>query len=428
MRYNPINKNLFIRNREKLRGKLPPRSLVVVNANDELLRAGDQYFPYRQNSDLFYLTGLEQEKCILAICPDHPNEKLREIVFTIRPEEMMQIWTGHKYSKEEVREISGVATVMWLDEFEITLRDLMCVAEEVYLNQNEYIKLTNEVPLRDFRFAQKIRQDFPVHTFKRLAPLLTALRLVKEPEEIVLIQKACDLTGQAFLRVLQFIRPGVMEYEVEAEMTHEFIRHGANGHAYQPIIGSGRNALVLHYVSNSHECRDGELLLMDFGAEYGNFVSDCTRTVPVNGTFTHRQRECYEAVLRVMKKLTELYVPGNTIDLVYMEAFRLMEQEMTGLGLFTQEQVNAQDPDKPLYTKYLMHGVCHPIGLDVHDVGSRYVPFAKGMVLTLEPAIYIPEENIGIRIEDDIMVAEVPVNLMAHIPREADEIERLMAN
>lgn len=426
MIYRPIDVKLFIRNREKLRGKLPLQSLAIVLANDEMLRAGDQYFPYRQNSDLFYLTGLEQEKCILAICPGHPNEKYREIVFTVRPNEMMEIWNGHKYSKQEIQEISGVGTVMWLDDFEIMLRDLMSVSDEVYLNQNEYIKLTNEVPLRDFRFAQEIRQDFPVHTYKRLAPILTTLRLVKEPEEIDLIREACNLTGQAFLRVLKFIRPGVKEYEVEAEMTHEFIRNGANGHAYQPIIGSGRNALVLHYVSNQDECCDGDLLLMDFGAEYGNYIADCTRTVPVNGKFAPRQRECYEAVLKVMKELALLYVPGNTIDLVYREAFRLMEKEMIGLGLFTQDQVDAQDPDKPLYSKYLMHGVCHPIGLDVHDVGGRYVPFVKGMVLTLEPAIYIAEENIGIRIEDDIMVDDVPVNLMSHIPREADEIERLM--
>lgn len=427
MRYRSIDSSLFIRNRQKLISKLPDNALAIVHSNDEMLRSGDQYYPYRQNSDIFYLTGLDQEKCILTLCPNHPNEKFREIVFTIKADETMTTWTGHKYTKQEVREVSGVANVMWLDDFEITFRDLMASAEVVYINQNEYIKLTNEVPLRDLRFAQEIHDAFPVHRYERLAPLLTGLRLVKEPEEADLIRHACRLTGMAFHRVLQFVKPGVKEYEVEAEMTHEFIRNGAAGHAYQPIIGSGKNALVLHYTRNDDVCHDGDLLLMDFGAEYANYIADCTRTIPVNGRFSPRQRQCYEAVLRVIKKATEFFVPGNSADMVTRETHKLMEKEMIGLGLFTQEQVDQQDPDKPLYFKYLMHGVSHPIGLDVHDVGSKYAPFKKGMVLTLEPGLYIAEEGIGIRIEDDIMVDDVPVNLMADIPREVEEIEQLMA-
>ncbi len=426
MRYKPIDPVLFIRNRQKLRKMLPKNALAVIHSNDELLRSGDQYFPFRQNSDIFYLTGLDQEKCILTLCPDHPNEKFREMVFTIRTDDQIATWAGHKYTRQEIREVSGIGTAQWLEDFEITFRDLMASAEVVYLNQNEYIKLTNEVPLRDQRFAKFVREAFPAHRYERLAPLMTELRLVKEPEEIALIQKACDLTGQAFQRVLHFIRPGVMEYEVEAEMTHEFIRNGSAGHAYLPIIGAGRNGLILHYHDNDNICNDGDLLLMDFGAEYANYIADCTRTIPVNGRFTPRQRQCYEAVLRVMKKTETFFVPGNSADFVTRETHRLMEKEMIALGLFTQEQVDRQDPDKPLYFKYLMHGVSHPIGLDVHDVGSKYAPFKKGMVQTLEPGLYIPEEGIGIRIEDDIMVDDAPVNLMASIPREADDIESLM--
>jgi len=404
-----------------------PGGLAIIHPNDEILRNGDQYFPFRQNSDLFYLTGLEQEKCILTISPDHPNEKFREIIFTIRADETLTTWQGHKYTRQEVRELSGVNTVMDLEDFEITFRDLMFYAKIVYLNPIEYIKLSTEVPSRDLRFARYVNDNFPAYRYERLAPILTLLRLVKESEEVALIRKACDLTGQAFKRVLKFVRPGVMEYEVEAELTHEFLRNGSSGHAYRPIIGSGKNALALHYNSNDQTCSDGDLILMDFGAEYANYAADCTRTIPVNGKFTPRQRACYEAVLRVFKKAKELYVPGNCIDKVNMEVNRLTEQELIGLGLFTAEDVMNQDPDKPLYFKYLMHGVCHPVGLDVHDPGGKYEPFRKGMVLTLEPGIYISEENIGIRLENDIMVDDKPVDLMQDIPIEPDEIERLMS-
>jgi Xaa-Pro aminopeptidase len=401
--------------------------LAVIHSNDEVLRNGDQYFPFRQHSDFFYLTGLEQEKCILTISPDHPNEKFREIVFTIKADEKLTTWQGHKYTKEEVRELSGVSTVMDLEDFEITFRDLMFYAKTVYLNLNEYIKLSTEVPSKDLRFARYLKEFFPAYDYERLAPLLTNLRLVKEPEEIAMIQKACDLTDKAFSRILQFVKPGVMEFEVEAEITHEFIRNGSIGHAYKPIIGSGRNALALHYNSNDQPCMDGDLLLMDFGAEYANYAADCTRTIPVNGKFTPRQRACYEAVLRVLKKAKELYVPGNSIDKVNNEVNRMTEKELIGLGLFSHEDVLNQDPEKPLYFKYLMHGVCHPVGLDVHDPGGKYEPFRKGMVLTLEPGIYIAEENIGIRLENDIMVNDKPVDMMRNIPIEPDEIEHLMS-
>jgi Xaa-Pro aminopeptidase len=427
MRYPAIDRNLFIKNRDKLKKLIKSDALLVVHSNDEVLRNGDQYFPFRQHSDIFYLTGLDQEKCILTICPDHPNEKFREIIFTIKADEQLTTWQGHKYTKAEIQDISGVKTVMWLDDFEITFRDLMYYANTVYLNQNEYVKLSTDVPSKDLRFARYLRDNFPVYTYDRLAPLLTSLRLVKEPEEVALIQKACDLTEKAFRRVLRFVKPGVMEYEVEAEITHEFIRNGSNGHAYLPILGAGKNALALHYHQNDNMCQNGDLLLMDFGAEYANYAADCTRTIPVNGKFSARQRQVYDAVLRVVKTATALYTPVSSIDKINQEVNRLTEMELIGLGLFSENDVKKQNPEQPLFSKYLMHGVCHPVGLDVHDPGGKYVPFRIGMVLTLEPAIYIPEENLGIRIENNIMVDTVPVDLMKNIPIEADEIESLMA-
>lgn len=421
-----IDKSFFVKNRQKLITKLKPNSVAVVHSNDELTRSGDQYFPYRQNSDFFYLTGLEQEKCILVLCPNHPDEKLREIIFTIQPNEIMETWTGHKFTKEEIREISGIKTVKWLDDFEMTLRDLALSAENIYINLNEYSKYETEVTYRDFRFAEKVKSSFPAHHIERLAPIITSHRMVKEVEEIELMKKACTITNGAFKRVLTFVKPGVIEYEVEAEMTYEFLKQGARGHAYQPIVGSGKNGLVLHYIENSDECKDGDLLLMDFGAEYGNYAADCTRTIPVNGKFTNRQKACYEAVLRVQKEAIKLYKPGNTIDKINKAVFILMEKEMISLGLFSEEDVKNQDPDSPLFAKYLMHGIAHFIGLDVHDVGGKYEPFKRGMVLTCEPGLYIKEEGIGIRIENDIMVDDKPVDLMANIPREVEEIEYLM--
>jgi len=427
MRYQPINQKMYIRNRAKLLGKLKPGSLAVVNSNDEMPRSGDQTFIFRQNSDMFYLTGLDQEKCVLTLCPGHPVENMREILFTVKTNDMMVVWNGHKYTMDEVREVSGIANVKWLDEFEITLRDLMSRVQIVYLNQNEYPKFITEVPLLDLRFAEKMRNDFPVHSYERLAPVITELRLVKEPEEIVQIQKACDLTNEGFRRVLKFVKPGLKEYEVEAEFSHEFIRKGGNGHAYPPIIASGANGCILHYNTNYNFCKDGDLLLMDVGAEYGNYAADMTRTIPVNGKFSPRQREVYDAVLRVMKAATAMLKPGTTIEKWHSEVCKHMEKELVGLGLISKQDLKNQEADAPAYFKYYMHGTGHFMGLDVHDVGSRQVVFESGMVMTCEPGIYIPEEGIGIRLENDIMVAEEPVDLMAHIPLEADEIERLMA-
>ncbi|WP_367328724.1 aminopeptidase P N-terminal domain-containing protein [Lentimicrobium sp.] len=427
MRYKSIDPDLFRKNREKLEKKLKPNALAVIHANDEMPRNGDQCFVYRQNSDLFYLTGLDQEKCILTLFPNHPVEAMREIVFTVRTNDRMVTWYGHKYTLEQVTEISGVKNVRWLDDFEDTFRDLMARAEFVYLNQNENPRFTTEVPSRDLRFMQQLRHDYPLHAFERLAPLLTDLRMVKEPEEIEMINRACEITGDAFGRVLNFVKPGVLEYEVEAEITHEFLRNGASGHAYPPIIASGVNNCILHYNQNDQVCKDGDLLLLDFGAEYGNYAGDCSRTIPVNGKFSPRQRQVYEAVLRVLRKASRMLVPGTTIDKYHSEICKIVESELIGLGLFSREDVEKQDPENPLFFKYYMHGTSHFMGLDVHDVGSKQHPLRKGMVLSCEPAIYIPEEGFGIRLENDILVDEEPVDLMAHIPIEPDDIEALMA-
>lgn len=427
MRYNTISKEMYIRNRAKLIDKMKTGALAIVNSNDEMPRSGDQTFIFRQNSDMFYLTGLDQEKCILTLCPGHPMESMREMLFTVKTSDLMVIWNGHKYTMDEVREVSGIKNVKWLDEFEITLRDLMSRVQTVYLNQNEYPKFITEVPLLDLRFATKMRQDFPVHNYERLAPIVTEMRLVKEPEEIVQIQRACDLTNDGFRRVLKFVRPGVKEFEVEAEFTHEFIRKGGTGHSYSPIVASGASACILHYNTNYNTCNDGDLLLLDVGAEYGNYAADMTRTIPVNGKFTARQRQVYDAVLRVLKAATNMLKPGTTNEKWHAAVCKLMEKELVGLGLISQEDINNQSADSPAFFRYYMHGTGHFMGLDVHDVGSRQVIFESGMVMTCEPGIYIPEEGIGIRLENDIMIANEPINLMAHIPVEPDEIERLMA-
>ena len=390
-------------------------------------RNGDQTFPFRQNSDMFYLTGLDQEKSILTLCPNHPLEASREMIFVVKTNDLMVTWYGHKYTLEQAREISGVSTIKWLDEFDSVLKDLISRAERVYLNQNENTRFFTDVPSRDLRFAQKLRQDYPLHTFERLAPLIYEQRTVKGPEEIDMMQKACDITGKAFRRVLAFTKPGLKEYEIEAEIIHEFIRNGATGHSYSPIIASGANACILHYNENDRLCKDGDLILLDFGAEYGNYAADLSRTIPANGKFTPRQRQVYDAVLRVMRKATKLLVPDTTIDKWHAEVCHIMEKELIGLGLFSEQDVKNQDPACPMFFNYYMHGTGHFLGLDVHDVGSKQQPLQKGMVITCEPGIYIKEEGLGIRLENDIMVDEEPLDLMAGIPLDADEIEKMMA-
>jgi len=427
MKYNSITPELFIRNRKKLEKKLEKNSIAFVVASDEMPRNGDQNYFYRPNSDLFYLTGITQEKTILVICPDHPDKASNEILFILHASKETEIWQGHKLSKDEASAISGIKKVKWLDEFDSTMAELFILSENIYINTNEITKFSVEFNYSDFRFIENVKKRYPLHNYKRLAPIITSLRLIKEPEEIDLIKKACELTNKAFHRVLKFIKPGVKEFEIEAEITHEFLRNAAIGNAYHPIIGSGKNACFLHYPYNSEECKDGDMILMDFGAEYAYYCADTTRTIPVNGTFSKRQKEVYQAVLNGLKELRKLMVKGITIAQLNVEAGKIMEKEILNLGLITQKDIDTQPANNPAYKKYFMHGMSHFMGLDVHDVGTTNIPFEPGMVLTCEPGIYIPEEGLGIRLENDILITDgEPIDLLEFEPIEIDEIEKLM--
>ncbi|MBN2348477.1 MAG: aminopeptidase P N-terminal domain-containing protein [Bacteroidales bacterium] len=427
MKYDLVNANLFKKNRKKLAEKLSSSSMAVIHANDEMPRNGDQFFPYRQNSDFFYLTGIEQEKSVLVLCPGIADEKLREILFIRKSNKNLEIWEGHKLDLDEAKEISGVSQVKFLEEMDATLLTMLFEISDIYLNLPEFAKFKPEIESRDFRFLNELKNKYPLHSYKRLAPFLKELRLTKEQEEIELIKKACSITGDSFHRILRFVKPGVLEFEVEAEFTHEFIKQGAVGHAYPPIVASGKNACVLHYVENDKICNNGELLLMDFGAEYANYSSDCSRTIPVNGKFTKRQRELYEATLRVFNYAKSLMVPGTTINKFHKEVCKLWEEEHIKLGLYTKKDVANQDKDNPLWFNYYMHGTSHFMGLDVHDVGTKDTEFKPGMILTCEPGIYIPNEQVGIRLENDILITtDGNEDLMANIPIEPDEIETIM--
>ena len=427
MRHYPIDNLLFKTNRERFVHCLPKDSTTVLFSSDQYPRNGDQIFKFRQNSDLFYLSGIDQEKTILLLSPDCPNKKLREVLFIIKTNEKLATWEGHKYTKNEAREISGIENIFWLEDFEASLREALSFTKTVFLNSNEYVKYFNEVPDKNHRFALEFKNKYPLHKIDRAAPILTELRTIKSDAEMKLIQKACDITKMGFERILRFVKPGVYEFEIEAEIDHEFTISRANGHGYAPIIASGKNACVLHYIDNNEICIDGDLILMDFGAEYANYTADMSRTVPVSGTFSDRQKECYNSVLKVFKELRNLYVPGNTPDMINETAEKLMEAELVKLRLFTNDDIKKQDTDNPFFKKYFMHGVAHPIGLDVHDVGSKYEAFKPGMVFTCEPGLYIREENIGIRIENDILITEnEPIDLMDNIPIEVEEIENMM--
>ncbi|MEJ8802851.1 aminopeptidase P N-terminal domain-containing protein [Pontibacter sp. H249] len=427
MRYAPIPQELFTRNRHNLVKHLKHSSVAIFNSNDVMPTNADGTMPFRQNSDLFYLSGIDQEKSILLLFPDARDERMKEILFVRETNDHILKWEGYKLTKEQAREVSGIKTILWTHEFKSVLHTLLSEVEHVYLNSNEHPRAVVEVESRDARFMKWMQQQYPLHKYERAAPLMHLLRAVKSEQEIELIQQACKITEKAFRRVLGFIKPGVMEYEIEAELYHEFIRNRSRGPAYQPIIASGANACILHYVDNNRACKDGELVLMDFGAEYANYASDLTRTVPVNGKFTKRQLEVYDSVLRVMKAATQMLVPGNTLRQYHQFVGTVMENELMQLGLLSESDVRNQDPQKPLYRKYFPHGTSHHLGLDVHDVGDKHRAFEEGMVFTCEPGIYIKEEGIGIRLENDILITgNGPVDLMANIPLDAESIERLM--
>jgi Xaa-Pro aminopeptidase len=428
MKYAPIKNRLFIENRKKLMSVLKPGSIAVFNSNDIQPTNADGTMAFRQNSDIFYLSGIDQEESVLILFPDYPDKKMREILFLRETNEEIAIWEGHKYTKEEAIETSGIQNIKWLSEFEATFNALMAEAENVYLNTNEHTRRPLvEVETRDMRFIKWCRSKYPLHNYVRVAPIIYNLRMIKSEVEIELMQIACDITEIGFRRILKFVQPGVFEYEIEAEFIHEFVRRKSKGFAYTPIIASGSNACVLHYIENKDQCKDGDVLLLDVGAEYANYNADLTRSIPVNGRFTPRQRKVYDAVLRVQRSACDMLRQGNIITEYQKEVGKIMESELLELGLIDKTDIKNQDPDKPAYKKYFMHGTSHHLGLDVHDVGSYFRKIEENMLFTVEPGIYIREENLGIRIENDIVIKKDGIHdLMAGIPVEADEIEELM--
>jgi Xaa-Pro aminopeptidase len=427
MRHAPISSELFRENRERLRSRLPAKSLVAVNNNDVLPTNADGTLILQPNADLFYLTGVEQEESIVLLFPDASEERNREILFVRETSPLVETWEGKRLSKEEAKAVSGIQRVEWLSEFPFVFRGLMCEAEVVYLNSNEHPRATVTVETREARFVRETQRQYPLHRYDRLAPLLHALRAVKSDAEVDVIRRACGITADGLRRVARFVQPGVTETQVEAELAHEFIRQGGK-FAYSPIIASGANACALHYIQNSAPCRDGELLLLDVAASYANYNSDLTRTIPVNGRFTRRQRQVYEAVLRVYRQCEAALRPGLTARQWREVAEESMTRELVDLKLLTAAEVRKQGPEKKALKKYFMHGIGHPIGLDVHDVSVIGAPMQAGWVVTCEPGIYIPAEKLGVRLEDTVLITEDgPQSLMADIPMEADDIEALMA-
>lgn len=426
MKYKRISSDFFENNRKKLANQLVENSLVIITSADEFPRNGDQFFPFRQHSDFFYLTGIDQEESTLLLYKKSTDTPLSCLIFIKKTDKNQIIWYGKKHSREEVTQISGIKAVFWNEDKEAMISDWAEKAANIYTWQNEYAKFSTPVPYANLRLQSNLIKDFPKHKFLRLFPIMIELRLVKEKEELEAMKTAVNITKKAYHRVLKTLKPKMMEYEVEAEITYEFLRNGASGHAYPPIVAGGENACILHYPDNDKILKDGQLLLMDFGAEYGNYAADCSRTLPVSGKFTPRQKECYEAVLDVYKRAQKLYVPGNTIDGINEQVGVWMQEKMIELGLLTNDDIENNSGENPPYFKYFMHGTSHFIGLDVHDMGTKQTPFKKGMVLTCEPGLYIPEEEIGIRIETDIVVDDNPIDLMADFPVEVDDIEIIM--
>ena len=427
MRYLPIDQELYISNRANFSKLMKSRSVAVFNANDIMPTNADGTMPFKQNTNLFHLSGIDQEETILLLAPDFPDPRFREVLFLLETNEEIAIWEGHKYTKEEAIAASGITTVKWIGEFENILSMVLAESENIYLDKNEHIRNASHVETRNDRFIKWCRENYPLYEYDRSFPLMLKLRSVKHPLEIAAIQEACTITEYGFRRILDKTRPGVWEYELEAEYLHEFVRRRSRGFAYTPIIASGANACVLHYIDNDQQCKDGDLLLMDVGAEYGNYNADMTRTIPVSGRFTDRQRAIYDAVLRVKNEATKLLRPGNTIFDYHKEVGKIMESELLGLGLLDQADIKNQSKDQPAYRKYFMHGTSHHLGLDVHDLGSFYEPMEEGNVFTVEPGIYVREEGIGIRLEDDVVITkDGHTNLMGNIPIEAEEIEEIM--
>jgi Xaa-Pro aminopeptidase len=428
MKYDSIDSKLFIKNRKNFMSQMKPSSLAVFNSNDIYPISADSTLPFAQHRDIFYLSGVDQEESILVLFPDCPKEKHREILFLKETSDHIAVWEGEKLTKEKAFETSGIKTVYWLQDIEKVMFELMTQCDTVYINTNEHYRANVETETREDRFTNWLKEKYPAHSVAKSNPILQRLRSVKDQIELDLMQKACDITEKGFKRILNFVKPGVWEYNIEAEYMHEFLNNRSKGFAYTPIIASGNNANVLHYIENNKQCKAGDLILMDVGAEYANYSSDMTRTIPVSGKFTDRQRAVYNAVNRVKDNATKMLVPGTLWEKYHVEVGKLMTSELLDLGLIDKADVQNENPDWPAYKKYFMHGTSHHIGLDTHDYGLLHEPMKANMVFTVEPGIYIPDEGFGIRLEDDVVIQDSgePFNLMRNIPIEADEIEDLM--
>ncbi len=428
MKYDRIDNQLYIKNRSKFVHRMKANTLAVFNSNDIFPISADSTMPFQQHRDILYLSGVDQEESILVLFPDSKNNAHREVLFLKETSDLIAVWEGEKLTKQAAFEVAGIKTVYWLEQFPVIFKQMMAEAEGIYVNTNEHLRASTEVETREDRFIKKVKVDYPSHQVHKSAPIMHKIRSVKEAIEIELMQKACKITEAGVRRLLKFIKPGVWEYEIEAELAHEFLINRSKGFAYTPIVASGKNACVLHYIENNKQCLDGDVILLDVGAEYANYASDLTRCLPVNGKFTPRQKDVYNAVLRVKKGAEAMLVPGAMMAEYHKEVGKLMESELLGLGLIDKTDIQNQNPDWPAYKKYFMHGTSHFLGLDTHDVGLWNEPISAGMVFTCEPGIYIPAEGLGIRLEDDLVVQESgkPFNLMKDIPLEADEIETLM--
>jgi Xaa-Pro aminopeptidase len=428
MKYERISNQLYIENRKNFTETMAAKTLAVFNSNDTYPISADSTLPFHQHRDILFLSGVDQEESILVLFPDCQNHNHREILFLKETNEHIAIWEGEKLNKDQAFEVSGIKSVYWLQQFETVFKTLMAESQGIYLNTNEHLRANTEVETREDRFIKRVKADYPAHQVHKSAPILHQLRSLKNPIELQLMQTACNITEKGFRRLLSFIKPGVWEYEIEAELAHEFLRNRSGGFAYTPIVASGKNACVLHYIQNNKQCNDGDVLLLDAGASYANYASDLTRCIPVNGRFSPRQKEVYNAVLHVKKEAEKLLLPGTILADYHKQVGHLMEEQLVRLGLISMSDIQNQAPESPAYKKYFMHGTSHFLGLDTHDVGLWHEPIRAGMVFTCEPGIYIPEENLGIRLEDDLVVQPegAPFNLMQNIPIEADEIEALM--
>ncbi len=428
MKYHQIDRDLFIKNRAKFIAQMKPNSVAIFNSNDIYPVSADSTLPFTQHRDIFYLSGIDQEESILLLFPDAPYQHLKEIIFLKETNEHIAVWEGEKLTKDRAFEVSGIKSVIWLQDFPKTLREIMAYAETMYINTNEHYRAVIETETREARFVKWWKESYPAHKVEKSNPILQRLRSIKESEELDLIQQACDITEKGFRRVLQFVKPNVMEYEIEAEFAHEFIRNRSKGFAYTPIIASGNNANVLHYIENNQQCHAGDLILLDVAAEYGNYSSDMTRMIPVSGRFTERQKAVYNAVLNVKNEAAKMLTVGTLWKQYHVEVGKIMTSELLNLGLIDTADVQNENPDWPAYKKYFMHGTSHHMGLDTHDYGLLHEPMKANMVFTVEPGIYIPAEGFGIRLEDNVVVQEngAPFNLMRNIPIEVDEIEAIM--